>query len=151
MNVRVFATPQATAEGAARDFAEMARQAVSERGAFHAALSGGSTPKLMYAALRELDVPWQGVHLYFSDERTVGPADEQSNYHTAKVGLLDFVNVPVGQIHRIEGERDPAEAAADYAALLPRATRSGAAGHGRRRPHRFSLSRHAGDSNWAGG
>ncbi len=119
MKVRVFATPQATAEEAARDFAEAARQAVSQQGAFHAALSGGSTPKLMYAALRELDVPWQGVHLYFSDERTVGPADEQSNYHTAKVGLLDFVNVPAGQIHRIEGERDPAEAAADYAALLP--------------------------------
>ncbi|WP_420594407.1 6-phosphogluconolactonase [Deinococcus sp.] len=119
MNTRIFATPQATADAAAEAFAESARQAATERGALHVALSGGSTPKLMYAALRELDVPWPQVHIYFSDERTVGPDDEQSNYHSAKVGLLDFVPIPAGQIHRMEGELDPAQAAADYAAVLP--------------------------------
>ncbi|UWX65578.1 6-phosphogluconolactonase [Deinococcus rubellus] len=119
MNVQVYPTPQATAGAAAEAFVGAARQAVSERGAFHVALSGGSTPKLMYAALRALDVSWVQVHIYFSDERTVGPDDEQSNYHTARVGLLDFVPIPASQIHRLEGERDPAEAASDYAALLP--------------------------------
>lgn len=118
-NVQIYPTPQATAEAAAEAFGAAARQAVSERGTFQVALSGGSTPKLMYAALRGLDVPWAQVHIYFSDERTVGPDDEQSNYHTARVGLLDFVPVPAAQVHRLEGERDPAEAARDYAALLP--------------------------------
>ena len=117
--VEVYPTPQATAEAAAAAFAAAARQAVAARGAFQVALSGGSTPKLMYSALRELDVPWAQVHIYFSDERTVGPGDAQSNYHTAKVGLLDFVPIPAAQIHRMEGERVPAEAARDYAALLP--------------------------------
>ena len=119
MNIHIFPTPQATAKAAAEVFAQAARQAISERGAFHVALSGGSTPKLMYAALRDMDVPWPQVHIYFSDERTVGPEDAQSNYHSARVGLLDFVPVPASQIHRMEGERDPARAAAEYAALLP--------------------------------
>ncbi|TSA86388.1 6-phosphogluconolactonase [Deinococcus detaillensis] len=117
--IHIYPTPQATAQAAAEAFAWAAQEAVSRRGAFHVALSGGSTPKLMYAALRGLEVPWPQVHIYFSDERTVGPEDPQSNYHTAKVGLLDFVPLPAGQIHRMEGERDPAQAAADYAALLP--------------------------------
>lgn len=117
--LEVYDTPQATAAAAAQAFAQAARKAVSERGAFHVALSGGSTPTLMYAELRALDVPWDKVHIYFSDERTVGPESEQSNYHTAKVGLLDHVNIPETQIHRMEGERDPVQAAADYAALLP--------------------------------
>ncbi len=117
--LEVFDTPQAAAAAAARAFAQAAREAVTTRGAFHVALSGGSTPKLMYTELRHLEVPWKAVHIYFSDERTVGPNDEQSNYHTAQVGLLDHVPVPQSQIHRMEGERDPAQAAADYAALLP--------------------------------
>ncbi|AWN22408.1 6-phosphogluconolactonase [Deinococcus irradiatisoli] len=119
MKVQVFRTPQDTAAAAAEAFAEAARRAVAERGAFHVALSGGSTPKLMYAALRDMKVPWQRVHIYFSDERTVAPDDEQSNYHTAKVGLLDFVPVPAEQVHRLKGELDPAQAAREYAALLP--------------------------------
>ncbi|WP_161883079.1 6-phosphogluconolactonase [Deinococcus alpinitundrae] len=119
MNLQVYQTPQATAEAAAEAFAAVARQAVAERGVFRVALSGGSTPKLMYAALQGLDVPWAQVYIYFSDERTVGPDDPQSNYHTAKVGLLDVVPVPAEQVHRMEGERDPNDAARDYAALLP--------------------------------
>lgn len=83
------------------------------------ALSGGSTPKLMYAALRDLNVDWSRVHVYFSDERSVGPDSADSNYRTAKDGLLAHVNVPEAQVHRMEGERDPHQAAADYAALLP--------------------------------
>ncbi|MFC4454892.1 6-phosphogluconolactonase [Deinococcus sonorensis] len=120
MRRRVSPTPQAVAEDAAHQLAQLAREAVTARGAFHVALSGGSTPKLMYAALRPLTVPWHAVHVYFSDERTVGPDDEQSNYHTARVGLLDHVDVPPEQVHRMEGERNPQQAAADYARLLPR-------------------------------
>ncbi len=119
LNLHVFADAQAAAFAAAQAVAEAARQAVRSRGSFHVALSGGSTPKLMYAALKALDLPWAQTHIYFSDERTVGPDDEQSNYHSAKVGLLDLVPVPGAQIHRMEGERDPAQAAIDYAALLP--------------------------------
>ncbi|GAA5534573.1 6-phosphogluconolactonase [Deinococcus aluminii] len=121
MNLRVFPTPEATAQAAAQAFAQAAREAVAARGAFRVALSGGSTPKLMYRALRDLpDVPWKQVHVYFSDERSVGPDSPDSNYRLAHDELLTHVPIPEAQIHRMEGERRPLEdAARDYAALLP--------------------------------
>jgi len=121
MNLRVFPTPQDTARGAAGAFVELARDAVSLRGAFHVALSGGSTPKLMYRELRDMaDVPWEQVHIYFSDERSVGADSPDSNYRLAQDELLAHVPVPAAQVHRMEGERRPLdEAARDYAALLP--------------------------------
>ncbi|MDV6374588.1 6-phosphogluconolactonase [Deinococcus arenicola] len=121
MNLRVHPTAQAAADAVAEAFARAARDAVTERGAFHVALSGGSTPGLMYTTLRELpDIPWKQVHIYFGDERSVGPDSPDSNYGAAQRELLSYVPVPAAQIHRMEGERRPLEdAATDYAALLP--------------------------------
>lgn len=119
MNVLVSPTPQAAATLAAEHLARAADSAIAERGSFSVALSGGSTPKLMYRALRGLDIDWAHVHIYFSDERSVGPGSPDSNYRSARLELLDHVGVPAGQVHRIEGERDPMQAAADYAAVLP--------------------------------
>jgi 6-phosphogluconolactonase len=73
MNVLVSPTPQAAATLAAQHLARAAASAIAERGSFSMALSGGSTPKLMYEALRGLDVDWAKVYVYFSDERSVGP------------------------------------------------------------------------------
>ncbi|WP_216328771.1 6-phosphogluconolactonase [Deinococcus aestuarii] len=121
MNLRVFPSPEATAQAAAEAFAGAAREAAQARGAFHVALSGGSTPKLMYRSLREMtDVPWEFVHVYFSDERSVGPDNSESNFRLAHDELLRHVPIPKPQIHRMEGERRPLEEAASaYAALLP--------------------------------
>ena len=119
MNVLVSPTPQAAATLAAHHLARAAASAIAERGSFSVALSGGSTPKLMYEALKGLEVDWAHVHVYFSDERSVPPDSPESNYRSAKLGLLDHVGVPAGQVHRMEGERDPYSAAAEYAALLP--------------------------------
>ena len=119
MNVLVSPTPQAAATLAAQHLARAAASAIAERGSFSVALSGGSTPKLMYEVLKGLEVDWAHVHVYFSDERSVGPDSPDSNYRSAKLGLLDHVCVPAGQVHRMEGERDPQTAAAEYAALLP--------------------------------
>ncbi|SMB89924.1 6-phosphogluconolactonase [Deinococcus hopiensis] len=121
INACVFATPEQTAQAAAEAFVRVAQAAVAGQGAFHVALSGGSTPKLMYRALREMnDVPWEAVHIYFSDERSVGPDSPDSNYRLAQDELLAHVPVPASQIHRMEGERRPLEEAAHaYTALLP--------------------------------
>ncbi|ANE44519.1 6-phosphogluconolactonase [Deinococcus puniceus] len=121
MNIRTFPTPELTAAAAAEAFAQTARAAVRDRGAFHVALSGGSTPKLMYKVLRDMpEMPWQSVHIYFSDERSVGPDSPDSNYRLAQDELLNHVPVPPAQVHRMAGEVEPLETAAKaYAALLP--------------------------------
>ena len=120
MNTVVSPTLADTAHTAARAFAQLARDAVTARGAFHVALAGGSTPKLMYQALREQHVPWAAVHVYFSDERSVGPDSPDSNYKLAHDELLAHVPLPEAQVHRMPGEVRPIEdAARAYEALLP--------------------------------
>lgn len=115
MNVQIYDSPQELAEAAARAFVEEAARAIAERGRFAVALAGGSTPKATYEALARDhagEVDWPNVHVFFGDERTVPPDDEDSNYRMALEALLD--HVPVGSAHRMRGELPPDEAAASY-------------------------------------
>lgn len=96
------------------------RAAVDARGVCHLALAGGNTPLPLYRALRETDVPWRQVHVYFGDERCVPPNDPDSNFRAAHEALL--ARVPAAAVYRMRGEdADRDAAAAHYAALLPEA------------------------------
>lgn len=80
------------------------------------ALSGGSTPKLMYRELVQMPdaaslLSGEVVYL-FSDERAVGPDSEQSNYRTAKVGLFEPLGIEERSVHRLRGEADDLSAEA---------------------------------------
>jgi 6-phosphogluconolactonase len=82
------------------------------------ALAGGSTPRAAYGRLADMSLEWTGVGLWFSDERAVPPGDERSNYRMAKEALLDRLSQDGPEVQRIQGERGPHEAAADYEAAL---------------------------------
>lgn len=115
MNVEVYADAPALATAAAEAFSNAAERAIEERGRFAVALVGGSTPKALYETLADEygGAPyWPRVHAFFGDERPVPPDHEDSNYRTAREALLD--RVPVGSVHRMRGELDPAEAARLY-------------------------------------
>jgi len=62
-------------------------------------LSGGSTPKAIYAGLAEADIDWTGVHLWWGDERFVPPDHADSNFRMVKEQLLSRVDIPTQQIH----------------------------------------------------
>ncbi|MCP5491812.1 MAG: 6-phosphogluconolactonase [Chlamydiales bacterium] len=104
-------------------FIRCASQCIEDRGAFHVALSGGSTPKAIYHILTSDHfadkVNWEKVHLYWSDERCVPPTDSESNYKMTMDAGFDRLPIPKEQIHRMEGELDPEEAAERYAKVLP--------------------------------
>jgi 6-phosphogluconolactonase len=120
-DVRVLPDPAALARAAAGLFADAARRAAAERGRFVVALAGGSTPRAAYELLAGplgADVPWARVHVCFGDERGVPPDDAASNYAMARDALLARVPVPEAQVYRLEGEREPADAAARADALL---------------------------------
>ena len=90
---------------------------IAEAGRCRIALAGGSTPKPVYAALAErTDLDWERIEVFFGDERAVSPDDPASNYRMAREVLLDPVKAP--RVHRIEGERDAALAAASYAEAM---------------------------------
>lgn len=122
-NVRVFPNPDKLAEAAAGFFAGAASRAIAARGRFSVAVPGGSTPRLLFrilgSAYRE-SIRWKQVHIFWSDERSVPPDHEQSNYRLAYEELISKIPMPSANIHRIRGELDPAEAAREYEEELHR-------------------------------
>ncbi len=126
LKVIYFVAPDAAALAAraARFFVEQAEQAVAAKGWARIAISGGSTPKAAFAALAEHGepwrerMPWDKLDLYWVDERCVPPDHPDSNYRMTREALLDHVPLRPEQIHRIEGELEPEEAAARYEAEL---------------------------------
>jgi 6-phosphogluconolactonase len=85
---------------------------------FALALSGGTTPRAMHRLLAEepllSEIPWDGIHLFWVDERCVSAEDPASNYGTALGDFLDRVPIPDEHIHPMPGEVAPEEGAFMY-------------------------------------
>ncbi|HEY3185792.1 MAG TPA: 6-phosphogluconolactonase [Gaiellaceae bacterium] len=77
-------------------------------------LTGGRTPGRAYERAAELQTDWSSVEVWWGDERCVPPDDERSNYRLAKSTLLDRLAEQPAEVHRIRGELEPADAAAEY-------------------------------------
>ncbi|MEX1143506.1 MAG: 6-phosphogluconolactonase [Anaerolineales bacterium] len=114
MTLRVFESTEALAYACATFIAKHAKAAITQRGEFNIALSGGSTPAATYKKLAQEplsnQIPWAQVHVFWSDERCVPPEDPESNYGIAYATLLKHVAIPSENIHRLHGELPPAEA-----------------------------------------
>ena len=115
---------QALARLGAEQFVAIGAAAISRAGRFAVALSGGSTPAALYRLLaspgfRER-VDWSRVHFFWGDERCVPPDHPDSNFRMTRETLLDAIQAPSENIHRIVGELEPAAAAAGYEAELQR-------------------------------
>ena len=96
---------------AARLIIDQATRAISERGRFFLALSGGSTPKAIYEKLAEIAPDTSQWVITFGDERCVPPEDAQSNFRMANEAWLAKSSATV---LRMKGELAPAAAALDY-------------------------------------
>jgi len=101
---------------------EQARNAIAERNEFRIALSGGNTPRPVYARLAAAgnDLRWELIRITFSDERCVPPDDPNSNFRMARETLLAPAVVPEKSILRMRGEIDPQIAAQEYQDQLDR-------------------------------
>ncbi|HEX2702507.1 MAG TPA: 6-phosphogluconolactonase [Solirubrobacteraceae bacterium] len=100
----------AVSVAAAALFAERVGGALAERGVAHVALDGGTTPERTYVLI---SLPsWEGVELWFGDERCVGPEDPDSNYRMVAATLLGHARGAV--VHRIVGELGGEAAASAY-------------------------------------
>lgn len=104
----------------ARAFADHIVQKLQTKkiGPFFWALSGGSTPKLLFKLLAEeyLDkIDWSRIHFFWGDERLVPHNDPESNYGEVKRLLFDQVPVVQSQVHAVRTDLAPAAAAKAYA------------------------------------
>ena len=120
--IQVFKNLQELSIAAAKLFVDSATQAITSRGRFLTALSGGGTPKPLYELLARLpyrsQIDWSKVSFFWGDERCVSKDDPGNNYFQAKQALFDHVPLPADNIHRIASELEPEDAAQDYARVL---------------------------------
>lgn len=106
----------------------LAEEATRRSGRFTLAVSGGRTPEGLYSELGSAyarRLPWASTDVYFADERAVPPTDVRSNYGLVERTLLAPLRSAGLRVHRIEGEREPVQDAADRYDAELRATLGG--------------------------
>ncbi len=90
---------------------------MAERGSFSLALSGGKTPRPMYEALADADLPWEATPLYQVDERVAPAGDPDRNLTHIVLALPPALQQSIRPMP--VGEDDLDAAAARYGAELP--------------------------------
>lgn len=95
------------------------KAAIEQRGRATLALSGGSTPKPLYAAMVHADLPWDKVYVFWGDERYVPHDHEQSNARMAREAWLNHVPIPAANIFPMPtSANNPAVDAVKYGETL---------------------------------
>ena len=123
IEVLIAESPPALAADASELFMQLAQQAASAGNRFRVALSGGSTPRLLYGLLASdafrSEIPWDVIQFFFGDERWVPHTHRDSNYKMAKDQLFNKVGIDPSNIFGIPTEGvTPDEAAEQYAETL---------------------------------
>jgi 6-phosphogluconolactonase len=118
--IQIVADAEAMSKAAAETLVRQLEETLQTRDVFSIALSGGSTPRRLYALLADdpalrAQIPWERIHFFWGDERHVSPDHPDSNYRMSDTALLSKVPIPATNIHRMRAENpDAAKAAADY-------------------------------------
>ncbi|MGO4882470.1 MAG: 6-phosphogluconolactonase [Bryobacteraceae bacterium] len=116
MSVQWFTQPdpRAAAAACAQHISALLEEALANQERATLAVSGGSTPKLLFQSMVASGFKWQRVHLFFVDERCVPPNDNESNYRLANENLITPAHIPAAQVHRIHAEIKPETGAQQY-------------------------------------
>jgi len=113
--VLIFGNGKAAADFAFEKWVGACTDSVKNKGYFATALSGGKTPMDFYTILSTngKELPWTKIHLFLADERFVPATDKESNYRLVRECLLNHVNIPKTNVHRIDTEESTLEMAAE--------------------------------------
>jgi 6-phosphogluconolactonase len=115
MSVLRYPDPATAAVACGNRVMDLLEEALSGRPRATLAVSGGSSPRPMFALFAQRRLLWEQVDIFWVDERYVPPSDPQSNFRMANETWLTPANVSAGNIHRIPTEGEPHEAARQYA------------------------------------
>ena len=85
---REFSARSELAGRLAGSIAASLQAAINEKGGATLAVSGGSTPKLLFQALSREEIDWGSVSITLCDERFVPPASPRSNEGLVRANLL---------------------------------------------------------------
>jgi 6-phosphogluconolactonase len=117
--IKIFPQPKALAEALAKELLTASLQAKKLGLSFNLVLAGGSTPRGVYEYFSRSEfkksIPWDAIHFFWGDERSVPADHEDSNFRMAQQALLDPLAIHHENIHRIQGENEPSQEASRYA------------------------------------
>lgn len=121
--VRRYPNLSDLSRAAAEFICGLAQEKAEKRGLFTVALSGGSTPKMLYEDLARTPftarMPWPHIHLFWGDERCVPPDHPDSNFAMAFRTLISKALIPPQNVHRVPAEAGtPQDAAEAYERML---------------------------------
>jgi 6-phosphogluconolactonase len=114
VEIKTFSGPQTAAEACGASIFELLDAARKLRGSASLAVSGGSTPKIMFEWMARQSFDWSNIDFFQVDERCVPIDDSQSNYRMTREALLHTGLIPESHIHRVKTELIPDEAARAY-------------------------------------
>ncbi len=109
-----YPTVEAAAEACAVHTLAVVEAALQGGSEVSVALSGGSTPKLMFGHIARSATDWSNVHLFWVDERGVPPTHDDSNYRMTEEFLIRPGRIPHRNVHRVRAELAPEIAAKNY-------------------------------------
>ena len=112
-SVHVYGDKATLVAAATDQVIELIRGAIAARGRCSIALSGGSTPKPLYQALGQTDLPWDQIFIYWGDERYVPITHADSNAKMTYEAWLNHVSIPADNIFTVPTETESPQASAD--------------------------------------
>lgn len=121
--IHIFQDKNQLSQAAAEIFIASAQEAISQKGKFTVALTGGSSPAILYALLSEPEnrakIDWKNTFVFWGDERWVPISDEKSNAGAAFESFLNKIDIPSGNIFPMwKADIAPEKRAEDYEEIL---------------------------------
>ena len=125
VTVRIEDDANRVAARSAEIFARLVEESAAEEHPFRVALSGGSTPKLLYQLLASEEyrdrVAWDRVEFFFGDERWVPQTDKDSNFKLANDYLFQPLGIEASRVFPMPTEGvEPPGAAEQYESVIRR-------------------------------
>ncbi len=120
-DVKVFESPYEVAKNLSIELSSLIKRYSGQGRKFNLAISGGSTPKILFKYLLDTygdELDWHSLNVYWVDERCVAPDSPESNFGVANDVLLKNILLPEKNIHRIKGEAEPNEEIKRYRELI---------------------------------
>ncbi|MDQ6756750.1 MAG: 6-phosphogluconolactonase [Bacteroidota bacterium] len=122
MQLHIYKDADEVCNALAAWITELIEKTLLEKEKFTIALSGGETPKKLYQKLAsppyKEKIKWNRLEIFWGDERVVPFDDEMNNAKMAYDNLLNKVNIPAEQIHKIRTDITPEESARQYEKIL---------------------------------
>lgn len=114
--LRIFEHQTVLIENLANLFFKIGNEIIAKNNRFSVVLSGGNSPKDLYAYLakNKQKLDWTKVFFFFGDERNVPFDSEDNNATMAQEFLLTPLQIPSSNYFRIDTRLGPKEAAKDY-------------------------------------